>query len=92
MIVDTADDRGVSLSPKRWSEWKAANPHQPATLSAVIMPGFGIAIKEQSWAKELVFGPLTLTNVPVTEFNEAQAALATNTRPFWASPRSSNWI
>ncbi len=75
VIVDTADDRGVSLSPRRWREWRAVNPKQPATLSAVIMPGFGVSVKEQSWAKELVFGPLTLTNVPVTEFNEAQAAL-----------------
>jgi hypothetical protein len=75
VIVDTADDRGVSLSPRRWREWRAANPKQPATLSAVIMPGFGVSVKEQCWAKELAFGPLTLTNVPVTEFNEAQAAL-----------------
>ena len=75
VMVDTADDRGVSLSPRRWREWRAAHPRQPATLSAVIMPGFGVSVKEQCWAKELAFGPLTLTNVPVTEFNEAQAAL-----------------
>jgi PDZ domain/Aspartyl protease len=75
VMVDTADDRGVSLSPRRWREWRAANPKQPATVSAVIMPGYGVSVKEQCWVKELAFGPLTLTNVPVTEFNESQAEL-----------------
>ena len=76
ILVDTGSDRGVSLQPKKWREWKAAHSDEPTTLNASYMPATGLVVSEEGWAKELSFGQLTVTDVPVTEANSAEAALA----------------
>ncbi len=83
IFVDTGWTQGVGLAPARWREWKAAHPLQPLTVKAYYMPGAGLLVKEEAWAKELAIGPLTLTNVPVTEAPSVQMAAAVP--PFEAS-------
>ena len=73
--VDTGDDRGIALAPQKWSEWKTAHPLRPLTLNAFFMPGCGIVVAEEAWAEQLSFGPLILTDVPVSEASPTQAAL-----------------
>lgn len=73
--VDTGDDRGVALAPHRWEEWKSVHPLQAETLNAFFMPGSGIVVAEETWAKELSLGPIVLHEVPVSEASPTQAAL-----------------
>ena len=76
IFMDTGTDNGVTLSPQKWSEWKKANAKQARTLNAYYMPGAGIVVKEEAWAREFDFGPLHLTDVPVIEANPAQLYMA----------------
>jgi hypothetical protein len=73
--VDTGDNVGVALSADQWREWTASHPRQPLTLHAYYMGGSGVVVREEGWADELVLGPLTLTDVPVTEASPTQIAL-----------------
>jgi hypothetical protein len=75
LTVDTGSACGVALSPKKWQAWKATHPNQPRTLLAGYMPGAGTVVAEESWAKELTFGPLILTDVPVMPSNTAEQAM-----------------
>ena len=72
--VDTGKDRGVILNPREWRAWKAAHTNQPITLDASYMPGAGLVVREESFAREISFGPLTLTEVPIMEANKAELA------------------
>ena len=72
--VDTGNDHGVVLHPRKWRAWKATHTNQPITLDAGYMPGAGLVVKEESFAHEISFGPLTLTEVPVMEANQAELA------------------
>ena len=72
VLVDTGSDRGISLSPKRWLDWTNAHLGDPRTLDAYYMPGVGLALKEEWWAKSISVGNLTLTDVPVCEANIAE--------------------
>jgi hypothetical protein len=74
VTVDTGWSGGVALSPAKWSLWKAAHTNAPTTLQAGYMPGAGTVAAEESWAREMAFGPLALTEVPVTAANAAQQA------------------
>ena len=74
--VDTGSSCGVALSPERWRAWRAAHTNQPMTLLAGYMPGAGTVIMEEGWTKELTFGPLVLTDVPVMLANVAEQAMA----------------
>jgi hypothetical protein len=74
VAVDTGKDRGVVLSPEKWQAWKATHTNQPFTLNASYMLGAGLVVKEESFAHEIAFGPLTLTEVPVMEANRAELA------------------
>jgi len=67
VLVDTGISHGVRLAPEKWRKWKAAHPNQPVTLAAFYSPGAGLVVREEAWAKELSFGPLVLTDVPVME-------------------------
>ncbi len=67
VLIDTGSETGVGLPEKLWSDWKAAHPSQPYTLSASSMPALGIVVREQSFANELNLGPLRLRNVVVEE-------------------------
>lgn len=75
VLVDTGFSGGVALAPSRWRKWKAAHGNQSFTLDSYFMPGAGLVVKEEMWASKLEFGPLVLTDIPVTEANAAQVAL-----------------
>lgn len=83
IFVDTGWTQGVGLSGVKWREWKTAHPLQPLTVKAYFMPGAGVLVKEEAWARELTIGPLTITNVPLTEAPSVHVALAVP--PFEAS-------
>jgi hypothetical protein len=76
LSVDTGSSCGVALNPERWRTWTAAHTNQPTTLMAGYMPGAGTVVMEESWARELTFGPLVLTEVPVMIANVAEQAMA----------------
>jgi hypothetical protein len=67
IFVDTGWTQGVGLPEKQWSQWESAHALQPLTIKAYFMPGAGVQVKEEGWAKEVALGPITITNVPVTE-------------------------
>lgn len=69
---------GVTLSPERWLQWKNTHPHRPKTLQLYHMFGAGNVLKEESWADKLAVGSLVLTDVPVTEANNAEVANGSN--------------
>ncbi len=75
LVIDTGSDGGAALAPNRWREWKRAHSNEPTTLDAFFMPGAGLMVKEQGWAKDLGLGPLLLTDVPVREANVAEISL-----------------
>lgn len=76
LSVDTGSSSGVALNPERWRAWTAAHTNQPTTLMAGYMPGAGTVVIEESWARELTFGPLVLKEVPVMLANVAERAMA----------------
>lgn len=65
--IDTGNPFGVRLNPYNWHKWKATHTNQPITLVAYYKTAIGLVVKEESWAKEIPLGPLTLTDVPVGE-------------------------
>jgi len=67
VLIDTGSPYGVKLSPTRWREWRTAHADAPTTMDAYYTPGIGLVVKEIAWAKDLILGPLTLSNVPVQE-------------------------
>jgi hypothetical protein len=70
IFIDTGSDSGVSLSPARWSEWTNAHPNRPKTLRGSYSPRSGLVFGEESWSQQLSLGPLTLTDVPVTQSSD----------------------
>jgi hypothetical protein len=75
ITVDTGSSCGVALSPDRWRAWRADHTNQPSTLLAGYMPGAGTVVTEEIWAKQLTFGTLVLTEVPVMPANVAEQAM-----------------
>jgi hypothetical protein len=67
ILIDTGSTLGIKLRPDLWQEWKSSHTNQPMTLTANYMWGPGLLVSEEMWAKKIAFGPLTLTDVPVTE-------------------------
>lgn len=78
VLVDTGFTGGVAIPPANWQRWKLAHPGAPATLDSYFMPGAGLVVAEETWARSIGFGPLTLTDVPLTEANHAQVALGSS--------------
>lgn len=74
IAVDTGFEGGVKLSPDLWRDWKAVHTDQPMTLTAYYMPGAGMVVAEEAWAKKLAIGSLLMTDVPVTEANKADVS------------------
>jgi hypothetical protein len=74
ILVDTGDEGGARLSPEQWRDWKASHGDIPSTLVAYFMPGAGLVVGEEAWAEKLAFGNLLITDVPVTEANQTDAA------------------
>jgi hypothetical protein len=75
--IDTGSPFGVKLAPPIWRKWKAAHTNLPVTLNAYFTPALGLVVKEESWAKEILLGPLTLTDVPIMEADSANIAAGT---------------
>jgi hypothetical protein len=75
VLVDTGFTGGVAVPPQTWKTWKAAHSDEPTTLDSYFMPGAGLVAKEETWAHAINLGPLVLTEVPLTEANQAQEAL-----------------
>jgi len=75
VIVDTGNDGGISLCPLKWREWKATHTNRPTTLDARYMPGTGLVVREESWAREISLGSLALTDAPIIEANQTEAAM-----------------
>jgi hypothetical protein len=67
LSVDTGSPDGIRLAPPTWRNWKAAHTNSPITLSSYFTPALGLVIREESWAKSISLGPLTLTDVPIME-------------------------
>jgi len=78
LLIDTGNDGGVSLNPERWKEWTRAHPDRPKTLQLYYMGGSGIVAGEESWARQLSLGPLSLTGVPVSQASLTEQRMATN--------------
>ena len=76
LSIDTGSSCGAALNQERWRAWSAAHPDQPRTLMAGYMPGAGTVVMEECWARELTFGPLVLTEVPIMPANVAEQAMA----------------
>ncbi len=76
IFVDTGWTQGVGLPEIRWESWKMAHPSQPLTVKAYYMPGAGVQVKEEAWAKEIAVGPFTITNVPITQVPAVHLRLA----------------
>ncbi|HTV61684.1 MAG TPA: aspartyl protease family protein [Verrucomicrobiae bacterium] len=76
IALDSGTIYGVKFNRKKWREWKAAHTHQPMTLTAYYaMNTGGLVVSEEAWADEISLGPLTLTDVPVTEATSGDIAL-----------------
>ena len=78
ILVDTGFSGGVALPPAAWGGWKSVHAHAPTTLDSYFMPGAGLVVKEETWAKGIGFDTLLLTQVPLTEANQAQVALGSS--------------
>ncbi|HVU38985.1 MAG TPA: aspartyl protease family protein, partial [Opitutales bacterium] len=74
--VDTGNTIGVGLTPALWRAWRADHPAAPATMHIYYTPSTGVITREQSWAREIVLGPLALTDTPVEEADPATAGAA----------------
>lgn len=78
VVVDTGHDGGIIVHPKKWQTWKQTHTNLPITLDASYMPGAGLVVKEESFAHEIALGSLVITDVPVSEANQAQIATDPN--------------
>ena len=91
IVVDTGWPQGITVAPERWRSWKASHPNQPKTLLAYYEPTPGLVVAEEVWAKELSFGPFSITDVPIIEAHkEAVAAVGPSyqaTFGLWALKR-----
>ena len=79
IFVDTGSSNGVKLHPDKWKAWKTAHKNSPRTLDAYYAPATGLVVAEEAWAKELSFGPLTITEVPITEASKIEAEFGART-------------
>lgn len=78
ILVDTGFSGGVALPPDAWRGWESVHSHAATTLDSYFMPGAGLVVKEETWAKGIGFDTLLLTQVPLTEANQAQVALGSS--------------
>jgi hypothetical protein len=67
---------GVSLAPQRWQEWKEAHARQPITFNTFFTPADGVVAVEEAWAKQFSFGPILLTEVPISMAAPVEVAMA----------------
>jgi len=76
IVVDTGSGKGIALRSDLWRTWRSSHADQPTTL----MESYGFAsgmtdVREEAWAKEIEFGPLTLTDVPIMEASSVDLGL-----------------
>ncbi len=67
LSIDTGSPSGVLLNPASWKKWKSSHKNLPMTIRTGFMFGSEMKIVEETCAKEISFGPLTLTDVPISE-------------------------
>ncbi len=67
IFIDTGRNAGIGLAPEAWPAWKNRHPTQPFTLRASYMPASGVYVAEEAWADKISFGPLQLTDVPISK-------------------------
>ena len=75
ITIDTGASKGITFHPQKWQKWKTAHINQMATLDAYYMPDAGMVVKEEEFAHEISIGPLTLSDVPITEANQTELSL-----------------
>jgi len=83
--VDTGNAEGVSLSPKRWKEWRATHPHARGGWQINFMPGSGPAIGRQYEAEDLAIGPLTWKRVNIRKARPSETGIVEGNDVFEAS-------
>jgi hypothetical protein len=76
IFIDTGHNGGIGLAPDDWPAWKNQHPTQPLTLRAGYMPAAGVYVTEQAWADKISFGPLLLTDVPVSKAHATEIQYA----------------
>jgi PDZ domain/Aspartyl protease len=67
LCVDTGFDGGVSLPEPNWSKWRESHRHSATTLKTAFELAEGWQIHIETWAESISFGPLVLTDVPITD-------------------------
>ncbi len=67
LVIDTGSTGGILLNPDSWKKWKSSHENWPMTMRTGSMVGSGMSMTEETCAKEISFGPLTLTDVPISE-------------------------
>ena len=65
LCTDTGFPTGAALPAARWRGWRQTHPHNPSTLGWMFSPSDGFFLFEESWADEVHFGTLQLSQVPV---------------------------
>lgn len=78
IVLDTGSTRGVSLNPEKWRAWKTSHTKQVMTMDSYYTPNPGIVVSEEGWADKILLGDLELTDVPVSEANSSEIALASS--------------
>jgi hypothetical protein len=79
LCIDTGTDGGVSLPNAQWREWTNTHPHATTTLKTFYSPMEGFQVQTEAWVARISFGPITLTDVPVSSEGPVKASvLGTN--------------
>jgi len=76
LVVDTGSPIGISLAKAPWSEWKAAHPKVAISTRQFIGPQIGNGTTEEAWADKLQLGPITFSDLPVTEAPLSEESMA----------------
>ncbi len=74
ILVDTGAPQGVQLTPAKWQEARAAHPKAPLTTVNHSTWSIGSFAAQAMWADEIKLGALILTDVPVENMPDAEAA------------------
>jgi tetratricopeptide (TPR) repeat protein len=74
--VDTGNPDGISLSPARWKEWRAAHRHAHGAWQFNFMPGSGPTIGRQYVAEDVAIGPLNWWQVVIRKARVTETSIA----------------
>jgi hypothetical protein len=74
IFIDTGAvgrEGGIDLSPRRWKEWKAANPQTWVGFRWRSWPS-GLNVSEAAWASKISIGNLELSDIVVGQTDQAE--------------------